>query len=205
MISINFILSFFYFLFSSIALVSSIIVLLSSNPVHSALFLILVFFHSALFVLLLDLEFLALIFILIYVGAIMVLVLFIIMMLDIKQTATSLNMYYYFFISGIFLVFFSVEFLYFISLDLVDIPENSLLDYLNWYNLILESSNIKTLGSYLYTYFSFFFLLAGIVLLIAMIGAISLTLPESLSTESKHQLLYKQVSVNPKDSVFYVK
>jgi len=205
MISINFILSFFYFLFSSSALVSSIMVLLSSNPVYSALFLILVFFNSALLVLLLDLEFLALIFILIYVGAIMVLVLFIIMMLDIKQIATSLNMYYYFFISGLFLVFFSIEFLYFISLDLVDIPENSLLAYLNWYNLILESSNIKTLGSYLYTYFSFFFLLAGIVLLIAMIGAISLTLPESLSTESKHQLLYKQVSVNPKDSVFYVK
>ena len=135
----------------------------------------------------------------------MVLVLFIIMMLDIKQTTVYLNVYYYFFISGLFLVFLSSEFLYFLSLDLIAVHEIQFFDYLNWFSLVVESSNIRNIGSYLYTYFSFFFLVAGIILLIAMIGAISLTLEESSSIDFKHQLLYKQVGVNPKDSIFYVK
>ena len=111
-------LSFFFFLFSSIALVSALMVTINSNPVYSALFLILVFFNSALIVLLLDLEFLALIFVLIYIGAIMVLVLFIIMMLDIKQNVLYLNRSYYFFVSGLFLFILTSELLYFVSLDL---------------------------------------------------------------------------------------
>ena len=69
-------------------------------------------------ILLLDLEFLSLIFILIYIGAIMVLVLFVIMMLDIKQTTLYLNISYYYFISGIFLIILGGEFLYFICFDL---------------------------------------------------------------------------------------
>jgi NADH:ubiquinone oxidoreductase subunit 6 (subunit J) len=199
-------LTFFFYLFSGIALVSSVMVILSSNPVYSALFLILVFFNSALIVLLLDLEFLALIFILIYIGAIMVLVLFIIMMLDIKHTIIYLNVQYYFFISGLFLVFLSSEFLYFLSLDLFSIQVNYSLDYVRWFNLVLETSNIKTIGTYLYTYFSFFFLIAGLILLVAMIGAISLTLEESSDKfGAKYQFLYKQTTVNPKDSLFYVK
>ena len=152
-------LSCFFFLFSSIALVSAIMVILSLNPVYSALFLILVFFNSGLLILLLDLEFLALIFILIYIGAIMVLVLFVIMMLDIKQTTIYLNMSYYFFISGLFLIVLGGEFLYFISLDLTYFQINTFSTYLNWFSLVLELSNLRTLGVYLYTYFSFFYYL----------------------------------------------
>jgi len=200
------ILSLFFYLFSSVTLISSIMVILSSNPVYSALFLVLVFFNSALIVLLLDLEFLALIFVIIYIGAIMVLVLFIIMMLDIKHTAIYLNVQYYFFISGLFLVFLSSEFLYFLNLDLVSIRFYFKKDYLNWFGLILEFSNIKTLGTYLYTYFSFFLLMAGLILLIAMIGAITLTVEDfSTKSDSKHQLLFKQVTAHPKDSLFYYK
>jgi NADH-quinone oxidoreductase subunit J len=106
-------------------------VILTSNPVYSALFLILVFFNSGLLILLLDLEFLALIFILIYIGAIMVLVLFVIMMLDIKQTTLYLNMSYYFFISGFFLIILASEFLYFISSDLTSFQTNVVYSYLN--------------------------------------------------------------------------
>jgi len=195
----------FFFLFSSIALVSAIMVILSSNPIYSALFLILVFFNSGLLILLLDLEFLALTFILIYIGAIMVLVLFVIMMLDIKQTTLYLNMSYYFFISGLFLIFLGSEFLYFISLDLTYFQINVFSSYFNWFSLVLETSNIRNLGVYLYTYFSFFLLLAGLILLVAMLGAISLTLEgDTTIYNTKQQQLFKQLNVDPKKSIFYV-
>jgi NADH-quinone oxidoreductase subunit J len=67
----------------------------------------------------------------------------------------------------------------------------------------LELSNIRAIGIYLYTYFSFFLLLAGAVLLIAMIGAISLTM--ELNILNKQQVLYKQVNVDPKHFMFYIK
>jgi NADH-quinone oxidoreductase subunit J len=197
-------LSCFFFLFSSIALLSAIMVILSSNPVYSALFLILVFFNSGLLILLLDLEFLALIFILIYIGAIMVLVLFVIMMLDIKQTSIYLNISYYFFISGFFLILLGGEFLYFLSLDLTYFQINTLSTYLNWFSLVLELSNIRNLGVYLYTYFSFFLLLAGLILLIAMLGAISLTLEDTTAISSKQQQLFKQLNIDPQKSIFYI-
>lgn len=106
-------------------------VIIGDNPVYSALFLILVFFNSGLIVLLLDLEFLALIFILIYIGAIMVLVLFVIMMLDIKQTSLYINRIYYFLVSGFFLITLGGEFLYFISSDIISSHENNSYQYLN--------------------------------------------------------------------------
>lgn len=190
MLSTPFVLPFFFYLFSSIALISSILMILSSNPVYSALFLILVFFNSSLLILLLDLEFLALVFTLIYIGAIMVLILFVIMMLDIKLTTVYLNIHYYFFIGGLLLILLSNEFLYFISVDLVSLQYNYRLDYLNWFSVMVEAPNIKVLGTYLYTYFSFFFIIAGLILLIAMIGAITLTLEESSKhTLNRHQSL----------------
>jgi NADH-quinone oxidoreductase subunit J len=198
------ILSLFFYLFSVLAIISSFMVILSSNPVYSALFLVSVFFNSSLLILLLDLEFLSIIFIIIYIGAIMVLFLFIIMMLDIKHITVYLNVYYYFFISGLALVILTAEFLGFLSIDLiVDSKEYLFSNYINWFSLITESSNLKTLGSYLYSYFSFFFILAGIILLIAMIGAISLTLGSD--TLNKQQLLHKQVNLEPKESLFYLK
>lgn len=196
----------FFFFFSSTALFSALMVIINNNPVYSALFLILVFFNSGMLILLLDLEFLALIFILIYIGAIMVLVLFVIMMLDIKQTTLYLNLSYYFFISGIFLIILGGEFLYFICFDLTSFQTLNYTNYYNWFNLILEQSNIRSLGLYLYTYFAFFLLVAGLILLVAMIGAISLTLEDPLSDiGAKRQQLFKQTSINPKDSIFYIK
>lgn len=100
-------LTLFFYLFTSLALVSAVLVILCNNPIYSALFLIGVFFNVSLLVLLLDLEFLALIFILIYIGAIMVLFLFILMMLDIKQTTNYLSLYYSFFLSGLILIVFT--------------------------------------------------------------------------------------------------
>jgi len=68
----------------------------------------------------------------------------------------------------------------------------------------LELSNIRNLGVYLYTYFSFFILLAGLILLIAMLGAISLTLEDTMSISNKQQQLFKQLNIDPKKSIFYI-
>ena len=195
----------FFYLFASLALVSAIMVILSSNPVYSALFLILVFFNTSLVVLLLDLEFLALIFILIYIGAIMVLFLFILMMLDIKHSTLYLHTYYYFLTSGLFLVLLSSEFLYVLSSDWVYLQDSLLIYYVNWFNLGVSLSSIKALGTFLYTQFSFFFIVSGAILLVAMLGAISLTFEPPRSIESKHQLLSKQLSTTPSQCVFYLK
>jgi NADH-quinone oxidoreductase subunit J len=202
------VLSGFFFLFSSISLISTIMVILSDNPVYSALFLILVFFNSALLILLLDLEFLALIFVLIYIGAIMVLVLFILMMLDIKPINIYLNLSYYFFSSGLVLILLSVEFLYFLSLDLNHFQSRSEM-YFRWFSLFFEVSNIVVLGFYLYTYYSFFFLVVGIILLVAMLGAISLTLENVSQFEMdmfiRRQKLFKQINTDPKDGIVYIR
>lgn len=154
----SFIITFFY-LFGGLSLLSAILVILSTNPVYSALFLISVFFNTALVVLLLDLEFLSLVFILIYVGAIMVLFLFIIMMLDIKFSKVYLNMYYYFILSGLLLFILASEFIYFLSKDFFVYLTVDPLTYLNWHNLVIEASTFYVFGTYLYTNGFFFFYL----------------------------------------------
>lgn len=68
----------------------------------------------------------------------------------------------------------------------------------------MESSTIRALGGCLYTQFSFFFIMAGVILLIAMLGAISLTL-ETSGIGKKQQVLHKQINVKPRESMFYVK
>jgi NADH-quinone oxidoreductase subunit J len=198
------ILTLFFYLFSTLAISSAVMVVLVNNPVYAVLFLILTFFNSAILVLLLNLEFLAIIFVIIYIGAIMVLFLFIVMMLDIKQSVFYLNFKYYFFISGVVLFILTNEFLYILSQDLLlAVSPDKFLNYTDWFSLTLESPAIKVLGTYLYTKFFFFFILAGLILLVSMIGAISLTLNESNSLG--RQILYKQVYNDPKKSIFYVK
>ena len=114
-----FFMNYFFYFFSTLSLSSAVMVIVVSNPVYSILFLISVFFNASLILLLLDLEFLAVLFILIYIGAIMVLFLFVIMMLDIKNAVTYINLQYYFFISGLILSVIAVEFLILYSCDLV--------------------------------------------------------------------------------------
>lgn len=106
-----------FVLFSVTALVAAVLVICTDNPIYSALFLIVVFLSTSILILLLDVEFLAIIFVLIYIGAIMVLVLFIIMMLDIQQVTTYVIKPYYFFVSGLVLILLVGEFYYFLSKD----------------------------------------------------------------------------------------
>lgn len=118
-----------------------------------------------------------------------------------------LNISYYFTLSGLLLLIIASEFLYFLSEDFLALAHLTPLSYLNWYNLALEVSTIYLLGIYLYTEGSFFTLLAGVILLVAMVGSISLTLEPSTSRPvwSKQSLTQQPYTVTPGTSLFYLK
>jgi NADH-quinone oxidoreductase subunit J len=171
-------------------ILSGLLVLISDNPVHSVLFLILTFCNASAILFLFKVEFLGLIFIIIYVGAIAVLFLFVVMMLNVKVFSVLNILYLPFIVLGIFVllvqIFFVVEkafFGYNTINDLTPFHFENMLDNLN---------NIDVLGQGLYNYFLVCFLLAGLILLVAMVGAIVLTL--NFSSQRKNELVYRQLS-----------
>lgn len=156
----------------------SFFVICSKNPVHSALSLISVFLLSAVLLFSLKVEFLALSFIIVYVGAIAILFLFVVMMLDIKVGDTSLDVLFYgplgYFIAFIFMLEFTLPLF---SMGLF--PSDALISNFYWVNWFAEMdavSNIQNIGQLLYTHYFVFFLMAGFILFIAVLGALMLTL-----------------------------
>ena len=196
-------LTLFYF-FSGVALFSAIMVISARNPVHSVLFLILVFCNSAGLLILLEAEFLALIFIVVYVGAIAVLFLFVVMMLNVKITEIQDEVLQYLPIGGLIGIVFLLEIFLIIEGDFVSliIPNQDNTVYIDWFAQIDSISNIQTLGNVLYTDYVLFFLLAGVILLIAMVGAIVLTM--STRSSLRRQFIYQQVSRDFDNAVFLV-
>lgn len=177
----------FLLFFSGIALLSALMVIISKNPIHSVLFLILVFFCSAAIFLLLQVEFIGIIFLMIYVGAISVLFLFVIMMLNIKITEMNETIARYLPIGLIIGFVFLIELLMLLNLDLdfISLSTFNLLSkelvvssnqYIDWFSLLSSVSNIEVLGLMLYNYHFIYFLIGGMILLLAMIGTIVLTL-----------------------------
>jgi NADH-quinone oxidoreductase subunit J len=194
---------FLFYFFTGLILISATMVISVKNPVHSVLFLILTFISAAGLLFLLEIEFISLIFIVVYVGAIAVLFLFVVMMLDIKITDLNRNFLKYFPI-GSFLGFaFLIEILLMLTNTLepnsYDITNNS---YTVWINSIDFITNIESLGQILYTYYFSYFLLAGIILLIAMIGAIVLTL--TFNRKAKAQSIYKQTARDYFNAIFLI-
>jgi NADH-quinone oxidoreductase subunit J len=196
-------LTLFYF-FSGVALFSAIMVISARNPVHSVLFLILVFCNSAGLLILLEAEFLALIFIVVYVGAIAVLFLFVVMMLNVKITEIQDEVLQYLPIGGLIGIVFLLEIFLIIEGDFVSLinPNQDNTVYIDWFAQIDSISNIQTLGNVLYTDYVLFFLLAGVILLIAMVGAIVLTM--STRSSLRRQFIYQQVSRDFDNAVFLV-
>ena len=165
-----------FYIFSAVMLLSSLMVISSRNPVHSVLFLILAFFNAAGLFVILHAEFLAMILIIVYVGAVAVLFLFVVMMLDFRVSLEKSNILQYMPI-GIFvgLVFIS---------ELVIVLVNTKLDLENIQILSNPLSNFggltntEAIGSILYTDYILYFQVSGIILLVAMVGSIVLTLRE---------------------------
>ncbi len=184
-----------YYFFASITLFSALFVVLSRNPVHSVLWLILTFFGASGLFILLGAEFLALILLIVYVGAVAVLFMFVVMMLNInfKEIKSRLTKYLPL---GIL-----IGLVLFVELGLVFGDFVPALSQKGDKNLLIneEIENTRQLGLVLYTDFIIYFQLAGIVLLIAMIGAIVLT--HQRRKDVKKQDILTQIYRDPDNSI----
>jgi len=252
-----------FYLFSTLCILSGIMVIRSKNPVHSVLFLILVFCNASGLLILLGLDFFAMVFLVVYVGAIAVLFLFVVMMLNIKLVEINENILRYLPIGGLIGLIFLFEIFLIIDSDLIPIlgfPKKFSTDFFlssglfnafltslfsircifnfqedifstvlaisafkldlgrflmesslsfeevvqihqqisdpffftQWSNLVNASSNIESIGVLIYTYYFYFFLLASLILLVSMIGAIVLTMHRGV--ELKRQEIFEQNS-----------
>lgn len=190
-------------LFFSILLTCSLLVILIPNPIHSVLFLVLLFCNSAALLLLFDIEFLSIMLIIIYVGAITILFLFVVMMLDITVTPKNKNDFYNYIFFAIFILssFFIETFMSTVTLLNKNVIGNSLLDYVQWVSIVDHITNTGTIGQILYTFYLAYFLIAGLILLIALIGAVTLTYQinkkEILDTST-----FKQISRLKNNAIF---
>jgi NADH-quinone oxidoreductase subunit J len=164
----------FFYLFAAIAIAAAVMVIAARNPVHSVLFLILAFFNGAGLFILLGAEFLAFIVIIVYVGAVAVLFLFVVMMLDVDFAELRQGMLAYMPVGAVIGLILLVELALVVgtwtispeALRLVASPTPD----------AAAITNTEALGLILYTRYIYFFQAAGMVLLVAMIGAIVLTL-----------------------------
>jgi NADH-quinone oxidoreductase subunit J len=156
----------FFYLFAGVMLTSGLMVVVSRNPVYSVLFLILAFFNAAGMFVLIGAEFLAMLLVVVYVGAVAVLFLFVVMMLDINFAEMRAGFQKYLplgLVVGGILVFELVTVMYGDAFSNTSLPVTS------------DIANTTQLGGVLYTKYAFLFQIAGLILLVAMIGAISLT------------------------------
>ena len=190
---------FFFYIFSAIAIASALMVISSRNPVHSVLFLILAFINSAGIFMLAGAEFLAMILIIVYVGAVMVLFLFVVMMLDVDFAEFKRGALQYMPVGVIVGVILLLELLMVAGSTFVS-PELAAGSAMPINNTV---SNTQALGEVLYTRYVFLFQGAGLILLVAMIGAIVLTLHHRKGV--KCQDIGEQVARNPKTAIEVVK
>jgi NADH-quinone oxidoreductase subunit J len=196
----------FFYTFSILAILSATCVITARNPIHSILFLVFVFFFIAGLLILLGVEFLAMLLIIVYVGAVAVLFLFVIMMLNVKIYNTYENVSRYLPIGFFLSLIFFFEFYLIIKRDLTSYDSSGfdlLNNSINWLGSIIFTSNTATIGTILYTYYSFFFILCGYILLISMIGAIILTLFRR--GDVRRQEIYKQVKINFRSAIKFSK
>ncbi|MFO1465717.1 MAG: NADH-quinone oxidoreductase subunit J [Steroidobacteraceae bacterium] len=187
----------FYF-FGAVLIGAALGVVLARNPVHSALLLVLCFFNSAVIWLLLDAEFLAITLVLVYVGAVMVLFLFVVMMLDVNIEEMRQGLAGYWpmalAVAG-FVVFAMINVIVIRHLGGVGLAEAA--------QVPLPASNTRALGTVLFTRYAYPAQLAAIILLVASVAAIVLTLRSRKG--SKAQRAAVQVAVRKQDRLRMVK
>ena len=184
-----------FYLFAGITVAAAVMVISARNPVHSVLFLILAFFNSAGLFVLLGAEFLAMILVVVYVGAVAVLFMFVVMMLDIGVAELRQGFLQYLPLGGIVGLILLLE-LGFVVAGFVISPEVT-----ERFSAPAPSdiANTEAIGQLLYTKYVYFFQTAGIILLVAMIGAIVLT---HRSREGvKKQRIGQQVDRRPEETV----
>ncbi|WP_158916906.1 NADH-quinone oxidoreductase subunit J [Caulobacter sp. S45] len=160
-----------FYVLAVVSVVAALMVVVSRNPVHSVLFLILTFFTAAGLFVLLGAEFLAMLVVVVYVGAVAVLFLFVVMMLDVDFASLREGFVRYLPIGGIAALVLAVEMI----LVSTAVAERGAASHVHAV-VATGLSNTETIGWVLYTNYAYYFEAAGMVLLVAMIGAIVLTL-----------------------------
>ena len=155
-----------FFLFSAFLVTTCIFVIFSKNPVNSVLFLVLAFLNSSFLFILIGAVFVGIILAIVYIGAVAILFLFVVMMLDIQKTTLMLNIKKYIPIAIVFASIILAEIIYLTIYKSSKVNPDTIIRYEN---------NTEQIGDVLYTKYFIDFQLSGIVLLLAMIGAIVLT------------------------------
>jgi NADH-quinone oxidoreductase subunit J len=173
--------SIYFLILSPLIIISCLLIITSKNSITSVLYLILVFILNSLCFLLLGAEFLSILIIIIYIGAISILFLFVIMMLNLRIVEVYNTLITYFPIASFLSIFFFFEFIYILKNDInffsIYYINNELLN-LNTisYNLVISNSNLYLIGDLLFNSYSYLLVLVGLILLLAMIGSIILTI-----------------------------
>jgi NADH-quinone oxidoreductase subunit J len=184
-----------FYLFAAVAVASGVMVIGARNPVHSVLFLILAFFNSAGLFVLMGAEFLAMILVVVYVGAVAVLFLFVVMMLDINFVALRAGFLRYLPIGALIGFILLVELVLVFGAWVVAPSSQSLVAV----PVRPDITNAEALGRVLYTDYLYLFQTAGLILLVAMIGAIVLTLRQREGV--RRQRIAAQVSRTRADTL----
>ena len=219
-----------FYLITTLMFICSLLVIISKNPVHSLLFLVLIFLFTTILFLTINVDFLAMLFLVLYVGAIVVLFLFVVMMLNVRILELRERIISYIPIAIIIMGVFLILILFILKLtfitptsntpDSIDLANTSF--YQNFVDLFThkdfnkfisetytnflilgDHANLAILGAVLYQDYAYLFLLAGIVLLVAMLGAIVLT--HNQIKKSKRQDYYSQTNKDITKAIRHLK
>ena len=183
--------------FSSVAIAAGVMVISARNPVHSVLFLILAFFNAAGLFILMGAEFIAFILVIVYVGAVAVLFIFVVMMLDINVVEMRQGFLQYLPIGGLIGTVLLIELIFVVTSWAVAPESGGLLAAKA--PALAEVHNTAALGRLLYTKYIYLFQGAGMILLLAMVGAIVLTLRARPGV--RHQRIGDQVNLRREDVI----
>ena len=185
-------------IFSILLIFSALKVIVINNSVKAAIYLVLSFFCSAVLWLLMNAEFLSIILILVYVGAVMVLFLFVVMMLDINLSNIHekfvnylpLGLFIFFVIALLLILFFNAQF--------ADVDRNVVVEI-----SVLNNNNSMNLGYLLFTQYILAFEIAGVILLLGIISSITLT--QQKNTDNKYQTPHEQINVTKAERLKIIK
>jgi NADH-quinone oxidoreductase subunit J len=192
-----------FYLFAAVAIASGVMVVSSRNPVHSVLFLILAFFNAAGLFVLMGAEFLAMILIVVYVGAVAVLFLFVVMMLDVDFEELRSGFLRYLPIGVLVGFILLAELVLVVFANWIVAPDVASREAAPMTAAFGQLTNTRALGDLLYTRYVLPFQIAGAILLVAMIGAIVLTLRQRVGT--RKQSIAAQLARTRAQSVEVVK
>ena len=185
-----------FYVFSLVAVLSALMVISARNPVHSVLFLILSFVNAAGLFVLLGAEFLAMILVVVYVGAVAVLFLFVVMMLDINFVKLREGFLQYLPFGALLGIVLIIELgILFLTKSF---SENSLSKFVEL-PIMNEVENTKLIGQVLYTNYFYLFQISGLILLVAMVGSITLTLRDRGQVKRQDISCLLYTSPSPRD------